>query len=139
MTSDSHFSLEGAGEPTASGRFVDVSKVEPLEMLPGLMFQPVPGEQSLVNFVSFEPHSEAPMHTHAEEQIVVVVDGEFDFTLDGHTRTMRPGDVAVIPAWVPHGAVTREHGCREMDFFSPPRSTLTEYAATQVDASRVED
>jgi quercetin dioxygenase-like cupin family protein len=132
-----HFSLEGSGEPTAPGRFVDVSAIAPLEMLPGLEFQPVLGEHVLVNFVSFEPHSEAPMHTHEEEQVVVVLEGEFDFTLDGHTRTMRPGDVAVIPPWVPHGAVTHDHPCREMDVFSPPRTTLVDYAASQVDASRV--
>jgi quercetin dioxygenase-like cupin family protein len=133
-----HFSLEGSGEPTAPGRFVDVSAIAPLEMLPGLDFQPVLGEQMLVNFVSFQPHSEAPLHTHEEEQIVVVLEGEFDFTIDGHTRTMHTGDVAVIPSWVPHGAVTHEHACREMDVFNPPRTTLTEYAASQVDASRVE-
>jgi quercetin dioxygenase-like cupin family protein len=135
----SHFSLEGSGEPTAAGRFVDVSAITPFEMLPGLDFQPVLGEQMLVNFVSFQPHSEAPLHTHEEEQIVVVLEGEFDFTIDGHTRTMRTGDVAVVPSWVPHGAVTREQACREMDVFNPPRATLTEYAETQVDVSRVED
>lgn len=139
MSSESHFSLEGSGTPTAPGRFVDVSRVEPLEMLPGLHFQPVIGVGTLVNFVSFEPHSEAPMHTHEEEQIVVVLDGEFEFTIDGQTRTMRQGDVAVIPSWVPHGAVTHDHSCREMDVFTPPRTTLTDYAATQVDASRVGD
>lgn len=138
MSTPSHFSLEGSGEPTAPGRFVDVSKIEALEMLPGLSFQPVLGENMLVNFVSFAPHSEAPMHTHEEEQIVVVLDGEFEFTIDGHTRTMQKGDVAVIPSWVPHGAVTHEHPCLEMDAFNPPRTTLTEYAASQVDVSRVE-
>jgi quercetin dioxygenase-like cupin family protein len=135
---DSHFSLEGAGEPTAPGRYVDVSAIEAVEMMPGLNFRPVLGEQTMVNFVSFEPHSEAPMHSHVEEQIVVVLDGEFEFTLDGHTRTMRTGDVAVIPPWVPHGAITRDTTCREMDVFNPPRSTLVEHAATQVDASRID-
>lgn len=135
---DHHFSLEGAGEPAAPGRYVDVSAIEAVEMLPGLRFRPVLGEQTLVNFVSFEPHSEAPMHSHVEEQIVVVLEGEFEFTLDGHTRTMRPGDVAVIPPWVPHGAITRDTACREMDVFNPPRSTLLDHAASQVDASRVE-
>ena len=34
MSTDSHFSLEGSGEPSATGRFVDVSKVAPLEGTP---------------------------------------------------------------------------------------------------------
>ncbi len=134
-----HFSQATEGQPTQNGRYVDVSAIPALEMLPGLNFQPVVGVSALVNFVSFEPHTEAPLHTHEEEQIVIVLDGEFDFTIDGDTRTMRPGDVAVIPPWVPHGAITGDQACREMDVFTPPRSTLVEYATAQIDASRRKD
>ena len=127
-----HFSLEAGGEPTADGRFVDVSAIEKVEFLPGLGFQPVLGEKTLVNFVSFEPHTEAPMHVHEEEQVVMVTDGEFDFTIGGETRTMRPGDVAVIPSWVPHGAKTRDKPCKEVDMFAPPRMTLVDHARKQM-------
>jgi quercetin dioxygenase-like cupin family protein len=137
-SSTNHFSTEGAGTPTGQGRFVDVNRIAKLEMLPGLNFQPILSEHAIVNMVSFEPHSEAPMHSHVEEQIVVVVDGEFEFTLNGVTRTMRPGDVAVIPPWVPHGARTHDTTCRELDVFTPPRATLIEYATGQVEQSRVE-
>jgi quercetin dioxygenase-like cupin family protein len=124
----SHFSAEATGTPTAKGRYVKPELIEAVEYAPGLQFQPVLGEQMLANFVTFAPHSAAPMHVHEEEQIVIVVEGEFDFTLDGDTRTMRPGDVAVIPPWVPHGAITRDVGCREIDMFNPPRATLRDYA-----------
>jgi quercetin dioxygenase-like cupin family protein len=139
MSNSPHFTHGTSGRPTTDGRYVDVATIPALEMLPGLNFQPVLGESTLVNFVSFEPHTEAPVHTHEEEQIVVVLEGEFDFTIDGDTRTMRPGDVAVIPPWVPHGAVTRDTTCREMDVFTPPRSTLLEYATAHVEASRRKD
>ncbi|HKN99505.1 MAG TPA: cupin domain-containing protein [Pseudonocardiaceae bacterium] len=139
MTSSTHhFSTEGAGTPTMAGRFVDLNRIEKLEMLPGLNFQPILSEHAIVNVVSFEPHSEAPMHSHVEEQIVIVMEGEFEFTLDGVTRTMRPGDVAVIPPWVPHGARTLDSSCRELDVFTPPRATLIEHATNQVEPSRVE-
>jgi quercetin dioxygenase-like cupin family protein len=124
----SHFSLEGGGTPTAAGRFVKVAAVPGVEFVPGLHFQPVLGENMLANFVTFEPHTEAPMHVHVEEQIVIVTSGEFEFTIDGDTRTLRPGDVAVIPPWVPHGAVTGEQGCTEIDVFNPPRTTLLDAA-----------
>ncbi|MDQ6688509.1 MAG: cupin domain-containing protein [Actinomycetota bacterium] len=133
----SHFSLEGGLTPTAAGRFVNVADVPGVEFVPGLSFQPVLGENMLVNFVTFEPHTEAPMHVHVEEQIVVVVEGEFDFTIDGETRTLRPGDVAVVPPWVPHGAVTGDQTCREVDIFNPPRVTLLE--AARAAAAREED
>ena len=132
--SGSHFSLEGAGKPTADGVFVDPSSIPSIEFVPGLRFQPTLGQNTLANYVTFEPHTEAPIHVHVEEQVVVVVEGEFEFTIDGRTRTMRAGDVAVIPPWVPHGARTGEKGCKEIDVFSPPRTTLIEHARAAGDA-----
>jgi unsaturated pyranuronate lyase len=129
--STSHFSIEAAGTATASGRFVDVTAIEPVEFVPGLEFRPVLGERTMTNFVRFAPDTEAPLHVHEEEQIVIVLEGEFEFELDGDVRTMRPGDVAVVPSWVPHGARTKESGCYEVDVFNPPRRTLLEHAAAQ--------
>jgi quercetin dioxygenase-like cupin family protein len=128
-----HFSLEGAGEPTAKGVFVDRSAIPSVEFVPGLRFQPTLGQNTLANLVSFEPNTEAPMHAHIEEQVVIVLDGEFEFTIDGETRTMRAGDIAVIPPWVPHGAITRDTRCVEVDVFSPPRTTLLAHAERKED------
>lgn len=129
--SSPHFSTEAGGTPTAAGRYVEVAGVEPVEFVPGLEFRPVLGENTLTNFVRFEPHTEAPVHVHEEEQIVIVLDGEFEFSLDGDVRTMRPGDVAVIPPWVPHGARTLGSSCSEVDVFTPPRRSLLQHAAAQ--------
>jgi quercetin dioxygenase-like cupin family protein len=130
-TAKDHFSAETGGEPTAAGRFVEVSGLEPVSFLPGLDFRPVLGEDTMVNFVQFAPHTEAPRHAHAEEQIVIVLEGEFEFEIAGEVRTMRPGDVAVVPAWVPHGARTLDVPCHEVDVFNPPRQTLLEHARGQ--------
>lgn len=127
-TADQHFSTDAAGSPEADGRFVAVQGVEPVELVPGLEFRPVLGEQTMVNFVRFAPHTEAPRHMHEEEQIVIVLEGEFDFELDGDVRTVRPGDVVVIPPWVPHGARTQDTACLEVDVFNPPRRTLLDHA-----------
>ncbi len=132
MTSSSqHFTTDAGGTPTAAGRYVDVNAIESVEFVPGLGFRPVLGERTMVNFVSFAPNTEAPMHVHEEEQIVIVLEGEFEFELDGDVRTMRAGDVAVIPAWVPHGARTHDSSCREIDVFNPPRRSLLEHASNQ--------
>lgn len=130
--SNSHFTEGATGTPTSPGRYVVVGDVDPVEFVPGLEFRPVLGEKSMTNFVHFEPHTEAPKHVHAEEQIVIVLEGEFEFDLDGDVRVMKPGDVAVIPSWVPHGAKTGDIPCYEVDVFTPPRSTLLNHAQTQV-------
>ncbi len=135
MGSSEHFTTEAGGAPTAPGRFVDVSAIQAVEFLPGLKFRPVLAERTMANFVTFAPQTEAPVHVHEEEQIVIVLDGEFEFEIDGEVRTMRKGDVAVIPSWVPHGARTLDSPCTEVDVFNPPRRTLLDVATAQQSAA----
>jgi quercetin dioxygenase-like cupin family protein len=135
-TAEQHFSTEAVGSPSADGRFVVVESVHPVELVPGLEFRPVLGEHTMVNFVHFAPRTEAPRHVHEEEQIVIVLEGELDFELDGEVRTIRPGDVVVIPPWVPHGARTQDESCLEVDVFNPPRRTLLEHASAERERAR---
>jgi quercetin dioxygenase-like cupin family protein len=127
----SHFTTEPGGAPAGPGRYVNVDALTPVEFLPGLGFRPVLGHNAMTNFVTFAPGATAPRHVHAEEQIVVVLDGEFTFDLDGDVRIMRKGDVAVVPSWVPHGAWTTDTHCLEIDVFAPPRSSLLGLAEAQ--------
>lgn len=129
-----HFSTEAGGTPTAKGRYVRVGDVEAVQFVEGLEFRPVLAEHTMVNFVEFAEHTTAPMHVHEEEQITIVLGGEFEFTVDGDTRTMRAGDVAVIPSWVPHGAQTKDTTCSEIDVFNPPRKSLLDHARKQADS-----
>jgi quercetin dioxygenase-like cupin family protein len=136
LSGSEHFSLEAAGEPTSAGRFAGPNDVAPVQFIDGLQFRPVIGERMLANYVHFDRNSEAPRHVHEEEQIVIVLDGEFDFEIDGEVRTMRHGDMAVIPAWVPHSAHTKDTTCLEVDVFNPPRKTLVDHAVAQRDAAQ---
>lgn len=123
-----HFTTEALGERGGIGRYVNVDTLEPVEFLPGLGFRPVLGQRAMANFVTFQQGTTAPRHVHEEEQIVIVLDGELTFDLDGDVRTMRRGDVAVVPSWVPHGAWTTDSHCLEIDVFCPPRQSLLQLA-----------
>jgi quercetin dioxygenase-like cupin family protein len=135
MNSSEHFTTEAGGIPTGAGRYVEVDAIPAVEFVPGLRFRPVLGERTMANFVSFGPRTEAPRHVHEEEQIVIVLDGEFEFDLDGEVRIMRKGDVAVIPSWVPHAARTKDSSCTEVDIFNPPRRSLLDFAAAPAEAA----
>jgi quercetin dioxygenase-like cupin family protein len=135
----SHFTSEALGEPEGVGRYVNVDSLSPVEFVPGLGFRPVLGQRAMTNFVSFEPGAVAPKHVHSEEQIVIILDGEMVFDLDGDVRTMRKGDVAVIPAWVPHGAWTVDTHCQEVDVFCPPRQSLLKLAEAHAAAIARDD
>jgi quercetin dioxygenase-like cupin family protein len=127
----SHFGTVAGGTPAGVGRYVSVDAITAAEFRPGLEFRPVLGHNAMANFVTFQPGATAPRHVHEEEQIVIVLEGEFTFDLDGDVRTMRKGDVAVVPSWVPHGAWTTDSHCVELDVFAPPRTTLLKLAAAQ--------
>ncbi len=134
-----HFTTEAQGEPAGAGRYVHVDSITQAEVVPGLGFRPVLGQRAMANFVSFEPGVMAPRHVHEEEQIVIVLEGEFTFDLDGDVRVMRKGDVAVIPSWVPHAAWTTDSHCLEVDVFSPPRRSLLALAEAQAEAGAEAD
>jgi quercetin dioxygenase-like cupin family protein len=120
----SYFAANAEAQATGKGMFVTWDGMDPIEILKGLQFQPVLGDKLMVNFVHFDPHTEAPEHWHDEEQISFVLDGEFEFELAGEKRTVRRGQAIVIPPNVPHAARTFDTTCLEVDVFYPPRKGL---------------
>lgn len=77
----------------------------PLEtVLPGITRAIVHGaRQSLVRY-RYEPGAVFPEHSHPQEQVTAVLSGRIAFEISGERRVLGPGDVAVIPGGVPHGA-----------------------------------
>ena len=61
-----------------------------------------------------------PEHSHLHEQVAHVLKGKFELTVDGETKILEPGMVAVIPSHIKHGgkAVT---ACELLDVFNPER------------------
>lgn len=103
-------------------RFVHVAGLEPLALLDGLRARAVHGEHITLAIVDLAPGLRMPEHRHVNEQVGVVVRGEFTFTVGGETRTHRPGDMWVIPPGVPHSVEdTGPDGCTVAEAFSPPR------------------
>lgn len=74
------------------------------EVYPGISRQSIDGIlQTLVRYV-YQPGSVFPVHQHPQEQITTVLTGSIEFSVDGALLVLNAGDVAVIPANVPHGA-----------------------------------
>jgi quercetin dioxygenase-like cupin family protein len=130
---------EARTDPQDPPRFVSVDDILGLHPAgPGLTLRPVFGRNLTMSFVSMEPHTEAPVHQHAEEQIGTIIEGSYEFDLDGEKRVVRKGDVYVVPPWVPHGAVTHDEPVLALDVFSPPRAgfrELMEQALEERDAA----
>jgi quercetin dioxygenase-like cupin family protein len=121
-----YFVQDTTTQQQGEGKWTTWRDLDPLQVVPGLNFQPVLGENVMVNFVRFEPNTVAPLHWHDEEQISFVIEGEFEFQVGDETRILRPGEAVVIPPNVPHGARTHDKTCLEVDVFHPPRKSLLE-------------
>ena len=53
------------------------------------------------------PRYQMPYHWHEEYELLHVLSGEFDLTLDDETITLMPGDVAFVAAEQLHGGIPR--------------------------------
>jgi mannose-6-phosphate isomerase-like protein (cupin superfamily) len=58
------------------------------------------------------PDAFYPEHTHAARTAHVILDGEMTLTLEGRTRTLKPGERLDVPANTVHSARMGPQGCR---------------------------
>ena len=70
--------------------------------------------------VYFEKGAVGEVHSHPHEQITYVLEGEFEFNIDGQKRIVKTGDSMYKESNMPHGAVCLKKG-RLLDVFSPHR------------------
>lgn len=104
------------------------------EVFPGITRQTVDGERStLVRYV-YAPGSVYPRHSHPQEQITAVLRGRIAFEVGGEERTLGPGDVAVIPGGVPHGAApVGSETVETLNVLSPRRTAEPVYEGGRTD------
>jgi quercetin dioxygenase-like cupin family protein len=65
----------------------------------------VPGREVIQALVELAPGGVAPRHSHPGEEIIYVVEGVFEYELDGKPPvTVKAGEVLFVPAGVNHSA-----------------------------------
>lgn len=99
---------------------MNLSEIEASEKMPGYRGKFVHGQGMSWAFWEVDKDAVAPVHQHAHEQIMHVVEGSFEFSLHGETALYGPGDLLVIPPNVPHGGKALTP-CKLMDIFCPVR------------------
>ncbi|MGV8988368.1 MAG: cupin domain-containing protein [Cypionkella sp.] len=75
-------------------------------------------DQGLVVFFTFHKDTELPAHAH-KGQWGTVIAGSVTLTIDGASRTYRPGETYSIPSGVIH-AVKVTAGTKAIDVFEEP-------------------
>jgi quercetin dioxygenase-like cupin family protein len=73
------------------------------EFVDGVRIHAVGGEQVLLCKVVYEPGKQVPWHTHEDtEQVMFILDGEVEMTIEEETKTLKPGDVVVVNRGLHH-------------------------------------
>lgn len=90
------------------------------EIFPGLRARLIHSQRVTHSWVDVAPGASFPEHRHPHEQIVSVLSGSLELTVDGTAHTLTPGVVFVIPPDAAHSGRS-ESGCRVLDTFAPAR------------------
>ena len=90
-------------------------------LAPGIDTRIFAGEQAMLSVVSFEPGSEGSVHSHAEEQWGVLLEGSGTRIQGDEEVAVQAGDFWCTPANIEHGFRAGPDGARVLDIFAPPR------------------
>ena len=88
----------------------------------------VSGKQGTLVYWRMKAGAHAAAHKHPHEQFVFMIKGAMDFRIGNEKRTMKAGDVAVIPGGVEHEGFFPED-TEVVDFFAPVREDFLTGAA----------
>ena len=82
--------------------FVDTAELEAVERRPGWRGRYFQSPSMTFAHYEFEGGSSIHEHSHAQEEVWEVTEGELEVTIDGVTEIAQPGIAAIVPPNVPH-------------------------------------
>src|SRR4051812_12342476 len=85
----------------------------------GVRIHAIGGGQGLLRRLPYEPGKQVPWHSHEDtEQVMFVLDGEVEITIEDETQSVRTGDVVVINRGL-HHKLYSEGGVTFMEALAP--------------------
>src|SRR5262249_50442314 len=90
------------------------------EVFPGYKGRAIHTGTTTYMYWKIDAGASVPEHSHMHEQVVNVLQGEFELIVDGEVRSLKPGTVAFIPPNVKHSGHAITY-CELLDVFVPER------------------
>jgi quercetin dioxygenase-like cupin family protein len=97
-----------------------IDDLEEKEVVPGIRGKFFHSDNMTVVYWNIDAGAVMPDHAHPHEQVVNVLEGEFDLKVEGKYYETKPGAVAVVPPNVEHGGKAKTN-VRILDVFYPVR------------------
>ena len=87
---------------------IDLTELTPVEYFPGLSAEfPISSDSgaaaTAVVYIEVAPGGELPVHSDSAEELLLGLEGEVVASVGDESGPLRAGEVAVVPAMVPHG------------------------------------
>ena len=101
-------------------QYVDLTEISSKEVVPGFHGKFVHAENMTTAYWDIVAGSSLPEHMHVHEQIMNLIEGEFELELDGEILKLYSDAVVVIPSNARHSGKAITH-CKIIDVFSPMR------------------
>jgi quercetin dioxygenase-like cupin family protein len=97
------------------------NQVEREVLTPLFERQLIVGQEIMLARILLRKGCVVPMHSHENEQVSTIIDGELKFLIDGKEIVVRSGEVLTIPSNMPHEAFALRDTLG-IDVFHPPRA-----------------
>ncbi|MDR3564142.1 MAG: cupin domain-containing protein [Negativicutes bacterium] len=89
------------------------------EDIPGVAMWAVSLDKVMLTYFEVQPHKCFEAHSHASEQITMVLEGELFFETDWKVYTVGKNEVIAISSNVVHSVFTREEPVKAVDAWAP--------------------
>ncbi len=99
---------------------VDWKTREPRDVIPGFHGRFAHSERMSFAYWDIDAGATLPEHEHEHEQVINVLEGRFEVTMNGRTEVLEAGSLAVVPSGVRHSGRALTF-CRILDVFAPVR------------------
>lgn len=99
---------------------LNLDQIESKEIVPGYHGKMIHAASMTIAYWQIEEGYSIPVHQHVHEQVVNMLEGEFELVVDGTPFLLKPGDIVVIPPNIPHGGRSIKPS-RILDVFQPAR------------------
>jgi quercetin dioxygenase-like cupin family protein len=100
--------------------FLKLEDIPEKEIIKGFHAKFIHTKNMTIAYWRVEKGATLPMHSHIHEQVMNLLEGEFEMTVADKTSICKNGEIVTIPSYVPHSgrALT---DCYILDIFQPAR------------------
>jgi len=97
-----------------------IKNIPSKELAPGITGYYAHGEKETFGYIELKKGSSVSLHSHINEQITYIIEGQLDMVIDGIACSLTTGMYYIIPSNVLHSAIAITD-CKVIDAFAPVR------------------